>query len=230
MRKLICFPFAGGGSSFFRSWAKTLGSAFQVIAVQLPGRENRFGEAPYTAVEQAIGELEPEMDKVLAGASEIILFGHSMGAVLAYEFALQLNLSVMPCRLMVSGSPSPSRPRAQRASGLSDTEFLAQVSIFAGYSHPSLDDPEMRRLLLPMLRADVELHENYSSAGKALLNMPITSIRGRDDGLVLAHEAAAWQEVTRFPLETVEVEGGHMYLVDHPAPLLDLLARSAVVS
>jgi surfactin synthase thioesterase subunit len=232
MRKLVCFPFAGAGSSFFRPWATAMGALFQVTAVQLPGRENRFSEAPYRNVEQAILDLEPEIEGLVDGASEIVVFGHSLGAVLAYELALRLNRSPAAAisRLVVSGSPGPSRPRARRASGLSDKEFLAQVRDLAGYSHPSLEDPEMRELLLPVLRADVEMHEAYSSNGKSQLDMPVTSIRGRDDELVSAQETADWQEVTRVPLEKIELDGGHMYLADHPEQLFRLLGRCTAVA
>ena len=227
MRKLICFPFAGAGASFFRPWAKTMADSVVVTAVQLPGRENRFAEEPYTSVEQAIGALEPELGALADGTDDILIFGHSLGAVLAYELALRLNRlrGTASCRLIVSGSPSPTRPRAQRASGLSDDEFAAQVREFAGYNHPSLEDPEMRALLLPVLRADVHMHEAYSASGKALLDTPVISVRGRDDELVSAQEAQAWQQVTRAPLEMIEVDGGHMYLADNPEPLFEVFSR-----
>jgi surfactin synthase thioesterase subunit len=230
MRKLICFPFAGAGAAMFRPWADALADTLVVTAVQLPGRENRFAEDPYTRVEYAIDDLESELDVLLDGAADLTLFGHSLGAVLAYELALRVGHAApgLPCRLIVSGSPSPSRPRARRASGLSDDAFLAQVREFAGYSHPSLDDPEMRGLLLPVLRADVEMHEAYSSRDKALLEMQVIAVRGRDDELVSADEIAAWQTVTTRPLLTVEVEGGHMYLADRPDLLFSLLRQTAV--
>jgi surfactin synthase thioesterase subunit len=229
MRKLICFPFAGAGAALFRPWADALADTQVVTAVQLPGRESRFAEDPYTRVEHAIDDLEAELDVLLDGAADLTLFGHSLGAVLAYELALRVGHAApgLPCRLIVSGSPSPSRPRARRASGLSDAEFLAQVREFAGYSHPSLEDPEMRELLLPVLRADVEMHEAYSSLDKALLEMPVIAVRGRDDELVSAAEIAAWQTVTTRPLQTVEVEGGHMYLADRPDLLFGLLRQTA---
>jgi surfactin synthase thioesterase subunit len=229
MHKLICFPFAGAGASFFRPWATAMGGSFVVTAVQLPGRENRFGEPPYTSVEQAVRDLEPEIETFVGGASEILIFGHSLGAVLAYELALRLKRSsaAASCRLLVSGSASPTRPRARQASGLSDMEFLAQVRSFAGYSHPSLEDPEMRELLLPLLRADVEMHESYAASSEARLDMPVTCVRGRDDELVSRQEAEAWQEVTSVPLEMAEMDGGHMYIVDNPDQLFGLFARIA---
>jgi surfactin synthase thioesterase subunit len=232
MHKLICFPFAGAGASFFRPWAEALAGSMVVTAVQLPGRENRFAEHPYASVEQAINDLEPELGALVEGASALTIFGHCMGAVLAYELALRLKRAVVtvPCRLIVSGSPSPTRPRAGRASGLSDNEFASQVRELAGYSHPSLEDPEMRELLLPVLRADVGMHEAYSANGKTLLDIPVISVRGRDDELVSQQDATAWQEVTCVPLQAVEMEGNHMYLADHPDQLMRLFLRVATAA
>src|ERR1700750_1830986 len=101
MRNLICFPFAGAGASFFRPWAKAMADSVVITAVQLPGRENRFAEEPYTSVEQAIGSLEPELDALANGTDDILIFGHSLGAVLAYELALRLShlRGTASCRL-----------------------------------------------------------------------------------------------------------------------------------
>ena len=232
MRKLICFPFAGAGASFFRPLGRALGDALPMLAVQLPGREHRFAEPPFARVEQAVSELLAEITAFLMDASEVTLFGHSLGAVLAYELARRLE--AMPsgtgCRLVVSGSPAPHRPRERRASGLSDDEFLDQVSTLAGYRHEALEDPEMRELLLPMLRADVELHELYRPEGPLRLHMPVTCLRGRDDTLVSAQDIEAWQEVARRPIVAREVEGGHMYLADGFAPLIELLTSDAALA
>ncbi len=231
MRTLVCFPFAGSGASFFRSWAHALRDEFRVLPIQLPGRENRLGEEPYLDVSQAINSLQPEIDRLAGDGGEIFAFGHSLGAVLAYEFALRLrDLSPGCQRLFVSGSPGPSRLRAGRATGLNDGDFLDQVRSFAGYSHPALDDPEMRELLLPMIRADVEMHENYRASAGAILDIPVTCVRGREDDLVSREDVAAWQGATNVPIEIVEVSGGHMYVAEDPGQLFGLFMSSALAA
>jgi surfactin synthase thioesterase subunit len=223
-RLLVCFPYAGAGASFFRSWVSALGRAFEVFPVQLPGREERFAEPLCTSVDDAIVGLLPQIAAKVRGKRDIVIFGHSLGAVLAYELAERLTgeFGLPVSRLVVSGAHAPHRPRGRRATGLTDEQFLAQVRSFAGYTHPALEDPEMRDLLLPLLRADVEMHESYLSRHVDNLKVPITCVRGRSDELVQAEDLAHWQEVTANPVELLEVDGGHMYLVDKPSALFDV--------
>lgn len=156
-----------------------------------------------------------------------MLFGHSMGAVLAYELAHRIERSGGPVRLaalVVSGAPGPWTPRTDRADGLPDEEFAARVRAFAGYDHPALADPEMRELLLPTLRADVRLHESYVPSTDRKLDAPVVSVRGREDTLVGAAEAAEWGRATTGKLTVAEPAGGHMYLTERPGELLELVA------
>ena len=229
---LVCFPFAGAGASFFRPWRARLVGRFDVIAVQLPGREKRIDDPPHTSVAAAIGEVLPELSERLGSRGDVVVFGHSLGAVLAYELARRASREAgfQVERLVVSGSPVPSRQRDRRATGLSDDQFLQQVSDLAGYRHPVLEDPEMRELLLPALRADVEMHEAYRPGQLDVLAASITCLRGRDDALVSAAESASWQEVTHRPLDLVEVAGGHMYLVDDPERVFEALHSARPVA
>ena len=111
--------------------------------------------------------------------------------------------------------------RESRATGLADEEFLARIRSFAGYSHPALEDPEMRALLLPMLRADVELHESHRPQFDKPLSTPITAIHGLDDELVDMALIAQWERATSRRVQHRGARpGGHMYLADDPAPLL----------
>ncbi|MFF3909862.1 thioesterase II family protein [Streptomyces sp. NPDC001848] len=226
---LACLPFAGSGAGFFREWEKLGISEVTVLPVQLPGREERFTDDPFTDVADAVAELTP---KILADAGEraaIALFGHSLGAVLAYEIARELERIGHPglCHLFVSGSPGPHHGRAERATGLADEEFLAGVQRFAGYRHAAFDDPELVEVLLPVLRADVEMHENYRATGTEPLSVPVTALRGDRDELVSREQAEQWAEVTRGPFAYRELPGGHMYLVDEPERVLRLMAESS---
>ncbi|WP_280443790.1 thioesterase II family protein [Nocardia brasiliensis] len=226
---LACLPFAGSGAGFFREWEKLDIPEVTVLPVQLPGREERFPDDPFTEVAAAVAELTP---KILADAGEqaaIALFGHSLGAVLAYEIARELERIGHPGlrHLFVSGSPGPHNGRTERATGLADAEFLAGVQRFAGYRHAAFDDPELVEVLLPVLRADVEMHENYRATSTEPLSVPITALRGERDELVSREQAEQWTTVTRGPFAYRELPGGHMYLVDEPEQLLRLIAGSS---
>lgn len=222
---LVCLPFAGAGASFFRGWRS---DELRMLAVQLPGREERFTEAPITEVTRAVDDALPGVLAGIEGGERVALFGHSMGAVLAFELARRISaLDDVPlARLFVSGAPGPWSPREHRATGLDDEAFLAQVELFSGYTHPALEDPEMRALLLPTLRADVEMHENYRPPAGGPLTVPITTMRGRADRLVSAEQVAEWKRATTGEVSGVEFDGGHMYLTEDASAVLHRIAAA----
>jgi surfactin synthase thioesterase subunit len=229
--KLVCLPYAGAGASFYRPWTPLAGDSLEIVPLQLPGRERLIDEEPYRDVHQAVDGLLAQLREHLGGSgARVALFGHSLGAVLAYELAHRLvaEPGVELAHLFVSGSPQPARGREQHATGLSDEAFLARVAEFAGYRHPALDDPEMREMILPSLRADVEMHESYTPSTDLPLDSPLTVIRGEDDELVSFDEAESWSKVAARGFEHVEVPGGHMYLTD-TAPALVRLIVSTVL-
>ncbi|MFE2864717.1 thioesterase II family protein [Embleya sp. NPDC059259] len=222
---LLCVPFAGAGPSFFHPWRELSGDRWRVLSVELPGRERRILETPYRNVVEAARK---SVDDVIAdlgeGARPVVLFGHSLGAVLAYELVHLLDArGVRVERLVVSGSPGPWTQRERRATGLPDEEFLARVEEFAGFRHEALDHPEMRELILPVLQADCEMHENYLPSTDEPVSVPICSIRGGSDGLVSADQAQEWRKATTGEFEYAEFPGDHMYLVDRGREVLDLI-------
>jgi len=225
---LLCLPFAGAGASVFQPWQAEADTILTVLPVQLPGREKRFVEEPYRDVHTAVAGLLEEVLDLLDGRESVALFGHSLGAMLAYELAYRFGQvgGLRIEHLFASGSPAPTAPRAERATGLGDDEFVARVAEFAGYTHSALRNPEMRELLLPCLRADVEMHESYVSDSDKVLDVPITALRGSDDELVGAAEVAGWAGSTSAAFAVAELSGGHMYLTDSPAPLLRLIAAT----
>ncbi|MEU6223135.1 alpha/beta fold hydrolase [Streptomyces sp. NPDC047042] len=229
--KLICLPYAGAGASFYRPWTALAGDALEIVALQLPGRERLIDEEPYRDVHQAVDGLTAELRERLGDSGgRLALFGHSLGAVLAYELAHRLTgePGIELVHLFVSGSPEPARGRERHATGLTDDDFLARVGEFAGYHHPALDDPEMREMILPALRADVEMHEGYVPSTDVPLNAPLTVVRGEDDDLVGYDDAESWSKVAGRDFEHIEVPGGHMYLTD-AAPALVRLIVSTVL-
>lgn len=224
--QLLCLPFAGAGASFFNEW-KPISESLDVVSVQLPGREKRFCEPCYTDVFDAVAGLLPEVAESIDAQRGVIVFGHSLGAVIAYELTRSL-LQSNACKvigLAVSGAPDPWTPRKERATGLSDQDFLKRVSEFAGYAHAALEDPLMQELLLPTLRADVEMHENYRPRSDQPVSVPILMVRGSDDELVSGEQLEGWRRATTASAHADAVSGGHMYLTERPKDLIDLIER-----
>jgi surfactin synthase thioesterase subunit len=226
---ILCLPFAGGGAGFFRGWSRRAPTGYTVRGLQLPGREDRLLEPAVTDVRAAAEYLLPQVERAVDECTQVVLFGHSLGAVLGFELALLIGprWPGALAHLYASGSAAPHRGRAERATGLDDDAFVARVRGFAGHHDAALDDPELRELLLPTLRADVAMHEAYRAEPGVRLDVPITVLRGENDELVSAAEAAGWAEVAGAPVTRVELPGGHMYLLDQAEAVLGVLAGPA---
>jgi surfactin synthase thioesterase subunit len=225
---LVCLPFAGAGASFFYPWNAMTKEEIEITAIQLPGREWRIHEDPYRNAAEAADELFPEIAEELGGGP-VMFFGHSLGAVLAYELAHRFSTSPVfdVTHLIVSGSPGPWTRRTRRATGLPEAEFLERVREFAQYNAETMENLEVRELVLPILRADVEMHEDYLPSREDPLAAPITSLRGRDDELVSAERACEWTKATSREFEFTELPGSHMYLVEDADGILSLAGELA---
>lgn len=225
---LLCVPFAGAGASFFHPWRALSAGRWRVVAFEPPGRERRMLDTPYRNVVEAAKNEIDDIAATLGEGARVVVFGHSLGAVLAYEFVHLLSTrDVQVQRLVVSGSPGPWTQRGRRATGLPDEEFFARVEEFAGFRHEALDHPEMRELILPVLRADCEMHENYVPSTDEPVQVPICSLRGTSDGLVTAEEAQQWRDATTDEFSYAELPGDHMYLTDSGREVLEVIAAAA---
>lgn len=222
--RLFCFPYAGGGATLFNTWPSALSDAVEVCAIQLPGRENRLHETPVTEwpvlLEQLTAELEVWLDKPFA------LFGHSMGALLAFAVAQHLRPRFEPVHLFVSACPAPGMPQPPALHGLSDEDFVTAIQArYQNIPESILQQPEMMALFLPSLRADFTLYGTYS-ADTTPLACPITVFGGLQDHLINREHLTAWRVQTtgRFALRMFP--GAHFFLKTAQAPLLQTIGQT----
>ena len=227
---LLCLPFAGAGASFFRPWRALAPHGLAVRGLQLPGREESSNVAPLTDVQAAVSYLLPEVERAMTEFDRVGLFGHSFGALLAYELAAgaaeQLGRPLPPGRLshlFVSGSAIPARIQDEPLAQLADDELVTAVSAAIGYRPATLDDPRLRDLMLPVLRADIAMREAYRPRPRRCLTVPITVLRGADDDTVSARESSGWTAMTEAATETVDLPGGHMYLLAQARSILRIV-------
>ncbi|MFF7636498.1 thioesterase II family protein [Kitasatospora sp. NPDC008050] len=222
---LLCFPHAGAGPSFFVPWRSLAPAGLDVAPVALPGREQRLAEPPLRRVADVVADVLPWVRERAAEHQGVALFGHGLGAVLAFEVAGRLAAEGAPAPrgLFVSGAAGPASRLGPGATGLPDAEFLDHVERAEGYRRPAFDNPALRMALLPVLRADIAMHERYRPAARRRLNVPITAIRGSQDQLIGAERLAQWRDHTAADFRSACLPGGHMYLLDFPAALLGLI-------
>jgi surfactin synthase thioesterase subunit len=224
---VLCFPPAGAGPSFFQAWPDA-SSALRFAAVELPGKERRFAEPPVATMAELLDAIAEDVLREVGDAGRAGVFGHSFGALVAYEVArlVARERPGVELTLFASGAPRPGVPRSAPIGDLPDDEFVVAVGDLAGYQHPALADPDLRDLLLPALRGDVAVDETYRPAHPEPAAFPIVPVRGADDELVSAAATARWAEVTSASCVTHEIPGGHMYLVEQWQPLVALMERA----
>lgn len=215
--RLFCFPYAGGGSAVFQPWTSELPEDIDVCAVQLPGREHRIGERPVDSLSALLPLLLKALRPYLEGMEgRFAFFGHSMGALVSFELtrALRRQGGPLPRMLFASGRVGPTcRMRNPPLAGLPDQEFVAAISArYGGIPAAVLKEPELMALLLPMLRADMRIHETYVYVEEPALALPIYALGGTEDPLVTEEELLAWQQETTGPFKVQRFPGGHFFL------------------
>jgi surfactin synthase thioesterase subunit len=212
--RLFCLPHAGAGASAYRDWPARLTPDVEVVPVRLPGRETRRREPLARSVTELVADVVPQL---LAVDRPVALFGHSMGALLAYELTHTLCVAGRPpVHLFVSGQQAAHR----RVPGddvhtLADDDLADHVAELSGTPRAVLDHPGMIDYLLPILRADFAVCETYEHTPRPPLDVPITALGGSDDEIFAGGGLTAWRELTTAATTLRQFSGGHFYLHDH---------------
>jgi medium-chain acyl-[acyl-carrier-protein] hydrolase len=211
--RLFCFPYAGGSAAAFRRWSKALPETVEVCPILLPGREARLGEAAFSNVvpllEALVPALVPHLDK------PFVLFGHSMGALVAFELARKLRRehNSLPEHLFVSAREAPGFALTQPLlSPLPDNDFIHELSRFNGSEQGALQHPELMKLMLPTLRADFALHERYEYLKEPALECPITVFGGLQDTAIEGEGLNAWRAHTSGSFVRRMFPGDHFFI------------------
>ncbi len=221
--RLICLPAAGGGASRYRDWPAHLPDDVEVVSVQLPGRESRFDEPPIKSMEQLIGPLLDGLAGYLV--PPFALFGHSMGALIAFELVRQLRpRGVAPVHLFASGCRAPDLPsRSPDRHALPDREFLTSIQELGGIPPELLAEREFLDAMLATLRSDCTLVETYVCRPQAPLSCPVSAFGGLLDEEVPAEDVRAWARHTTGPFGVHLLPGDHFFVNSARSDLLRLV-------
>lgn len=210
--RLFCLPHAGGTASAFHAWGPGLASWIETCPVQLPGREGRLDEPCFGRMQALIEPLR----QVIAAAMDkpFAIFGHSMGALIAFELVQALRGSAAPVRLFVSGHPAPHLRQSQSPlHTLSDDLFLAEVERRYDAIPPAVKmDSELLGMVLPIMRSDFALVETYTHKHRPPLECPISVFGGESDESVGRDALEAWSVHTRAPSRLRILPGGHFFV------------------
>jgi medium-chain acyl-[acyl-carrier-protein] hydrolase len=224
--RMFCFSYAGGSAHAFAPLAQALPNQLEVLGVQLPGRGARMFEPPYTSLPTLINDvaigLRPYLNK------PFVLFGHSMGAVIAFELARYFRARGIPkpLHLFVSGSSSPRhRVREIMRSTLSDEGLIEELRSFNGVSAQILNDAELMRIMLPTIRADFTVCETYVYQPAPPLEIPLSAFGGVEDPEVPQERLQLWEEETKESFSLRMFPGGHFYLHTVQSLVLEALTK-----
>ncbi|MEU3607452.1 alpha/beta fold hydrolase [Streptomyces sp. NPDC035033] len=209
---LVCLPHAGGAASTYVPLARALAPAVEVLAVQYPGRQDRRHEPPVDDLGALADALAAEVRDRLEGP--YAFFGHSMGAVLAYETARRLRdrQETGPVRLFLSGRRAPALDPSPHDRLLTDADVMAEVRRLGGTTPAVLDDPEVREMVMPALRADYRAVGSYAWRPGAPLDVPVELYVGDSDPVAPVEQVSAWREFTTATTRLEVFPGGHFYL------------------
>jgi surfactin synthase thioesterase subunit len=214
--RVVCFPHAGGSASAYLKLAvavDTLDAQAEMVIVQYPGRHGRMREPARTDLLVLAEEITEALAARFTGP--IALFGHSMGAAVAFEVARGLErLGREPLRLFASGCRAPSLGRDEDISRLDDAALIAEMAELGGTDPRLLAEEEILRMALPAIRADYTAIVNYRTAEDARVSCPITALTGDDDPRADLASVRAWAKHTSAEFDLRVYPGAHFYLMD----------------
>ncbi|WP_411144260.1 thioesterase II family protein [Streptomyces sp. x-80] len=220
--RLVCFPHAGGAASYYHPVALALTPDAEVLAIQYPGRQDRHTEPCVddvgTLADHVHDALRDRMDR------PVVFFGHSMGALVAFEVARRMERDGGgPVHLFASGRRAPSRYRHETVHQRDDDGLVAELRSMSGTDSRVLEDEEVLRLVLPALRSDYRAVETYRHEPGASVRCPVTVLVGDDDPKTTLDEGRAWREHTTGAFDMQVFPGGHFYLTDRSADVIEVL-------
>lgn len=224
--ELYCLPYAGGSAHVFQSWSHILPADIALIGVEYPGRGKRFSELTIDRIDFLANQLIRALAEV--SRRPYALFGHSMGALAAFEMSHQLAScgASLPILLIVSGHGSPSVASTDRpVHASSDDEFLGRLRELKATPPEVLETPELLELMIPMLRADFRAAETYVPVNRPKLDIPIVAYGGLSDPDVSRDQLLAWADETTVRCTVRMFPGDHFFLRTARDKVVTTLAR-----
>lgn len=210
---LVAFPYAGGGASFYYRWQKTFEGICSVCPVQLPGREERFGEKFYTSVEKIADDVSEILSKT---ENPLILYGHSMGTKIVYEVEKRLEERGKTAELViVSGCQNPMDKDRELISDLPDDVFVEKLISYNGISEELVANKDLLKIFLPILRADFIVSEGYKCESLNCLKAPVRAMGGYEDREAGEEAIKGWEQVNPGDFAFEMFEGSHFFIRDN---------------
>lgn len=225
---LLIFPHAGAGASAYRRFSKAFSQHYEVLVFQYPGRQDRVHEpAPATLPEIAAGAFAEFRDSAYCGDVPITTFGHSMGAMVSFEFVRLAGAAGVPIRrAYVSAAVAPHLADTKPPTPKEDDALLDHLARLEGTTGDVMTNRDLMRMTLPVVKQDHLASEKYSCGDDVHISAPIHVLGGDNDPIVTLAELNGWRKHSD-EVEITVFEGGHFYLNHYVDEIAELLAPSA---
>ncbi|WP_128896679.1 amino acid adenylation domain-containing protein [Longirhabdus pacifica] len=221
--RLVCFHYAGGSASIFKNWSSMMGEHVEIVLPELPGRGSRIQEKHMDNAHDIVIHLMKEL--VELADKPLILLGHSMGALIAFEACRQLlNQGITPHHLFAVASRAPQMPAPTALSQLNDEQFLVELKKFGGIPADVANNQQLMSIMFPRFRADVAVSEHYSVTEEEIIVVPITVYGGKEDQLS-QKQLEKWFDVSAKRCQSNMFEGGHFFLQDNEETVLQHISK-----
>lgn len=227
--KLFCFPFSGGSSSVYFSWFKNLDKNIELYPVELAGRNKRFSEPLIDSIEITIEDILLKNSQAVQ--SPYALFGHSLGCLIIYELLRVLLDRQFPApqHVFLSGGAPPHFKEPTFIHTLSDQDFLKEIFKMGGLSQQFLDNKEIQKIFLPILRSDFKMFETYKVSKEQLIfPCPLTILAGNRDCTLSLDIAKEWAKYTEHSCEFIVYEGDHFFIKEHYNAITHLINKTLI--
>lgn len=228
--KLFCFPYAGGSAALYMKWNSFLHPSIHIVPIELAGRGKRYSEPFYSDIEQAVhdiyAKIKDELDEL-----PYALFGHSMGGLLAFEIAHKIRLQghSAPKIIFLSGKNPPHRQNHRDIHHLPNEELIKEIFEMGGTPKEILQHNELVEMLIPILRADFTLVENYRySKREEILDCDLVVMNGRQDKLTQDSDMKEWSRYTKREMRTYHIDGGHFFINEHLESVVNLIHEELI--
>jgi surfactin synthase thioesterase subunit len=221
--RLFCFPFAGGGASAFAGWAASFPNQIAVCPVQYPGREDRWGEPSFSSLKSLVETLADDLEPYWRG--RFAFLGHSFGALVAFELARALERRGLPnpVRLFISAVRAPHLPLKESIHELPEQDFLNKLCEFDGMPEAVMRSKDLLEVVLPIIKEDFRLFEQYRFESTPPLPIPISVFGGLRDTNVPVGDLLAWSGQTSKAFRSRFLEGHHFFLFDSQSKIVSYI-------
>jgi medium-chain acyl-[acyl-carrier-protein] hydrolase len=228
---LVCFPYAGGSAHTFMSWARKIDRRIEVAAAHLPGARPHLQERSAPGMADIVRRVAISLCEV--PQRPLVLFGHSLGALLAFEVSrwLAAHAATAPRHLVVSGRAAAPLPHIDTpAHLLDDPGLIAKLRQLNGTPRTILDSPETIGFFLPRLRMDLRLDDSYVYRPGPMLTCPVTAMGGTEDPDASYERLLAWRQVSGAGFNLRMFPGDHFYLHSAETSVLRALETIALAA